>query len=236
MFYNFIHIYIFCAKYVFLIQILVYGVSFIVKKNTKLINYFFFSSIFIPIIYLIIISNFTGYYIEFLNYIVNNLFNTKNLGIIASFDGLTEITYEISQINFFINNFFTDIYVGLTHRALLAEVYLQNIINNQIINDNFLVNIKYHSFQLKQLELQEARMFSNFYNSEFINNFNLYYKECAKFFLRTYECAVNLGFLPITQEYEGIPGHLIVKYEAISQFQTEVILNPKILIHHTINF
>ena len=68
-------------------------------------------------------------------------------------------------------------------------------------------------------------MFSNFYNSEFKNNFNLYYKECAKFFLRTYECAVNLGFLPITQEYEGIPGHLIVKYEAISQFQTEVILN-----------
>ena len=54
--------YIFCAKYVFLIQILVYGVSFIVKKTLNLLIIFFSQSIFLLIIYLIIISNFTGYY------------------------------------------------------------------------------------------------------------------------------------------------------------------------------
>ncbi len=216
--------FIFCAKYVFLTQILVCGVIYISKKNIKFLNYFFAASIFLPILYLIIISMFTGYYFEYLNYVFNSFFNLKNLGTITSYDGFAEKTYEISQINYLVNNFFTEIYSGLTHRALLAEVYLQKILNNQIINDSFLINIKYYSIYLKELNSQESNIFSNFYNSEFINNFSYYSKVCSKFSFRTYECAEKLGFLPMIQEYKGLPDHLTINHKAIQLFQNEVIL------------
>ena len=167
---------------------------------------------------------FTGYYFEYLNYVFNSFFNLENLGTITSYDGFAEKTYEISQINYLVNNFFTEIYSGLTHRALLAEVYLQKILNNQIINDNFLINIKYYSIYLKELNSQESNIYSNFYNSEFINNFAYYSKECSKFSFRIHECAEKLGFLPMIQEYQGLPDHLTINHKAIQIFQNEVIL------------
>lgn len=206
--------FIFCAKYVFVIQILVYGVTYISKKNTKFLNYFLVASIFLPMIYFIIISKFTGYYIEFLNYVFNGFFKIENLGIITFNDGFNEKIYEISQINFSLSFFLSEIYVGLVQRALLAEVYLQNILNNQMLNDDFLINIKYRSIVLAEANLQNP-----FSNSKFINNFAYYFSECDKLSLRTYECAVELGFLPLE------PDHLTIRYKGLSQFSNETIYN-----------
>ena len=222
--------FIFCAKYAFLAQILLYGIVFISKKNIKILNFVFFLSIFLTIIYLVIVSSFTGFYIDVLNNAVNNLFKIKNLGTVTSFDGLTERTYEISQISPRMNSYFSQIYVGLIHRALLAEVYLRHILNNQIIGDNFLINIRYHSFVLNEVDLQDLKIFSKF-SSEFLNNFTHYSRMCGKLFYltsdRTYECAAKLGFLPLIYEYNEYHGmnQLEVKHKIISLFQSDFWTN-----------
>ena len=187
---------LFCAKYVFLIQILIYGLISLTKKNKRYLDYIFILSFLLPVIYTITIIFFTSHYLELINNIYNYIFDLENLGIIVATDNNLERIYEVSQINFHTNNFFTEIYLGLTHRALLAEIVYHNIINNIIINDNYLININYYSASFSknfnQLDLNELNKFKN---SDFITDYKIYFKKCSDISMRIDECGLKLGFI-----------------------------------------
>ena len=91
---------LFCAKYVFLIQILIYGLISLTKKNKRYLDYIFILSFLLPVIYTITIIFFTSHYLELINNIYNYIFDLENLGIIVATDNNLERIYEVSQINF----------------------------------------------------------------------------------------------------------------------------------------
>ena len=186
---------LFLSKYVFLILLLIFGLIFISKIKNFILNYIFLFSCVLPILYTVIIIFFTGYYIEFINNIYNYIFDLDNLGIIFAIDENFQKTYQVSQINFQINNFFTDIYLGLTHRALLAEVFFQNIINNFIIDENYLLRVSYYSTSFAQnINSDDLDNFNRFKNSDFIRNYELYFKKCSDLTLKIGECAMHFGY------------------------------------------
>lgn len=187
---------LFLSKYIFFIILLIYTLIFISRKKIFILDYILLFSFVIPILYTLIIGFFTSHFIEFISFISNYIYDLDNLGIILGVDENFQKTYQVSQINYHTSNFFTEIYLGLVHRALLAEIFFLNIINNFHIDENYLLEIKYYSaLIIESFNPKDSTYLNNFKNSEFINNYSLYFKKCMDLSMKIDECASHFGFI-----------------------------------------
>jgi len=119
----------------------------------------------------------------------NKFFNLENLGVIKVSDQNFSFIFEVSQINFQDSKIFTDIYLGLIHRAAIAKIYMSNLFDGLIINNNHIITTEYFSFNF----IDPAK--TGFHNSEIVKNYQNLLPECINLKLRLNECALYLNQL-----------------------------------------
>lgn len=180
---------IFCSLYIFCSKIILILLQIFLKKFQSKKIFLFAPLIFFLLPYLIIITFFQENFIQILNYMTNKVFNLENLGVIKVSDQNFNFLFEVSQINFQDSKIFTDIYLGLIHRAAIAKIYMSNLFDGLIVNNNHIITTEYFSFNY----IDPAK--TGFHNSEIVKNYQNLLPECINLKLRLNECALYLNQL-----------------------------------------
>ena len=119
------------------------------------------------------------------------------MGVVKASDQNFSFISEISQISFNDSKFFTDIYLGLIHRVVIAKIYMLNIYDGLIIKDNHIIITEYFSFNFTD----PAK--TGFDKTEIVQNYINLLPECVNLKLRLNECAAYFGQLE-NQEFSPI--------------------------------
>lgn len=188
---------IFCSEYIFLSKIILVLLKIFLYKFESKKYLFFILFLFSVSCYFLLVIFLPENFIQILNYIANKIFDLNNLGVVRASDQNFSFISEISQINYNDSKFFTDIYLGLIHRVVIAKIYMLNLYDGLIIKDNHVIITEYFSFNFTDPKK------TGFHKSEIVQSYINLLPECLNLKLRLNECAAHFSQLE-NQEFSPI--------------------------------